>query len=285
MLMLNINSAAKFVTLAMASCMLASSASAAPILNPNSGGGDSLPAIDCVKIQGDITRETTPAIQGEQIRIKIDVSGCDPSLTVTLVSCEHHEDTLKLADVVRADQKEYKLAINTQPNTLATLNTGNIASTTTGLPKYQIQADATSKSGTERTASFNIAATASSRSEMMILLHPSTDLLFSRQASSESSYHNSSRPSSYFRNPRCPSCPQHHTLSMALALNSTSSHPRPHIPNTSLEIIDPSTLVNPSGPNQAARGDLASPKVIQESKKQLTSAEVFSSIPVLVLQF
>lgn len=102
--MLNISSAAKLVTLAMASFMLASSSFAAPVLNLH-GEGDSLPAIDCVKIQGDSTHDVI--VQGEQTPIKIDVSGCDPSLVdttlpwrVTLVNCEHHEDTLKLADLV-----------------------------------------------------------------------------------------------------------------------------------------------------------------------------------------
>lgn len=105
--MLKISSAAKLVALAMASFMLASSTSAAPVLNLHSEGGDSLPAIDCVKIQSDITRENAPVVLGKQGLIKIDVSGCDPSLvdtaqpwTVTLVNCEHHYDAVKLADLV-----------------------------------------------------------------------------------------------------------------------------------------------------------------------------------------
>lgn len=105
--MLNISSAAKLVTLTMASFMLASSTSAAPVLNLHSGGGNSLPAIDCVKIQSDITHENASIVQGEQVPIKIDVSGCHPSSVdttqpwvVTLVNCEHHDDTLKLADLV-----------------------------------------------------------------------------------------------------------------------------------------------------------------------------------------
>lgn len=107
MLMLNISSAAKLVILAMASFMLASSTSAAPVLNLHSEGGNSLPAIDCVKIRNDRTRENADIVQGEQVPIKIDVSGCDPSLVdttqpwiVTLVNCEHHDDTLKLASFV-----------------------------------------------------------------------------------------------------------------------------------------------------------------------------------------
>lgn len=51
--------------------------------------------------------------------------------------------------------------------------------------------------------------------------------------------------------------------------------PNPTYPNTPPEIIDPSTLVTPSGPNQAALGDPEAPKVIQEPKKRPSSAEVF----------
>jgi hypothetical protein len=120
MLMLSISSAGKLVTLAMASFMLASSSFAAPMVNLHRG--DIVRAIDCVKIQDDSIHDVV--VQGEQTPIKIDVSGCEPSLldtthpwTVTLVNCEHHEDTVKLAELV--SQTFLVLSTNEQRSNLA----------------------------------------------------------------------------------------------------------------------------------------------------------------------
>ncbi|KAF8936965.1 hypothetical protein BGZ47_009235 [Haplosporangium gracile] len=263
--MLNISSTAKLVTLVMASFMLASSTSAAPVLNLHSGG-DSLLAVDC------------------------------------------HG----------ADQKEYSLAINIQPNTLATLNAGKIALTTTDSPKYHIQVDATSKSGTERltgrAASFNIAATTffQKRNDDITLpvdgsaipevVSPISgvaapvpiDESKAKKLFFQSQQLQHRRPRQLPGAPAPPVNPAITTAPVPLAVPETSVAtsapsvtpspspspspaviPTPTYPNTSLEIIDPSTLVNPSGPNQAAPGDPAAPKVIPEPKKQPTSAEVF----------
>ncbi|KAG0378380.1 hypothetical protein BGX24_003993 [Mortierella sp. AD032] len=47
--------------------------------------------------------------------------------------------------------------------------------------------------------------------------------------------------------------------------------PSPTYPNLPLEIVDPSQAVNPTGPNQAAKGDPATPKVIMQTKQRTTS--------------
>ncbi|KAF9128433.1 hypothetical protein BGW39_005057 [Mortierella sp. 14UC] len=167
MLMLNISSAAKLVAMTVAGFILASTtATAAPFLNLHYEG-DTLPAIDCVKIQGtDINRASL--LQGEQLPVKIDTSGCVPSLvdatqpwTLTLVNCQNHTDTLKLADLEGrgADQKEYNWAVQTQLNNILNDNT-NTASITDNTNKYYIQVDTPSKDGsgrlTGKTASFTI---------------------------------------------------------------------------------------------------------------------------------
>ncbi|KAG9066906.1 hypothetical protein KI688_012818 [Linnemannia hyalina] len=295
MLMLNISSAAKLVTLAMATFMLASSTSAAPVLNLHGGGEDFLPAIDCVKIQSDITRENVSVVQGEQIPIKIDVTGCDPSLVdivqpwiVTFVNCENHDNTLKLADIIGgADQKEYTLDVNTQPNTLAALNAGSIPSTKTGSTKYHIQVDAISRDGTERltgrTASFNIAATSFFQKRDDGIIPPVDGAAIPEIAS----------PVDGASIPEVVGADKVEDLSPAAAAPPPATAPtvaatpfpspspapavvpNPTYPNTPPEIIDLSTAVTPSGPNQAAPGDPAAPKVIQEPKKGPSSAEVF----------
>ncbi|KAF9912729.1 hypothetical protein EC991_009465 [Linnemannia zychae] len=167
MLMLNISSAAKLVAMTVAGFMLASTTTiAAPVLNLHIGG-DTLPAIDCVKITGTDTNRVS-LLQGEQLPIKIDTSGCDPSLvdtaqpwTLTLVNCHNHADTLKLVELVGGtDQKEYNWAVQTQPNNILDVNTNAASPTDSNNNKYHIQVDALSKDGTERltgrTASFTI---------------------------------------------------------------------------------------------------------------------------------
>ncbi|KAH7052869.1 hypothetical protein BKA57DRAFT_526864 [Linnemannia elongata] len=360
MLMLKISSAAKLVALAMASFMLASSTSAAPVLNPHSEG-DSLPAIDCVKIQSDITRENAPVVLGEQGLIKIDVSGCDPSLvdtaqpwTVTLVNCEHHDDTVKLADLIGgADQKEYTFAVNAQSNTLMAIKTGSGSSTATDSPKFHIQVDATSKDGTKRltgrTASFNFVANSFFQKRDDDIIPPvdgaampeivspvdgasAPEVVEADKAEDISPAATATPPATPTVTgapavkPAAPAIPTGNppttttvknppttttvtstkppvittvkpsttpvvtTTSIPSATSKTPTVaatpspspspapaviPNPTYPNTPLEIIDPSTLATPSGPNQAAPGDPAAPKVIQEPKKRPSSGEVF----------
>ncbi|KAF9551831.1 hypothetical protein EC957_004154 [Mortierella hygrophila] len=291
MLMLNISSAAKLATLAMATFMLASSTSAAPVLNLH-GGVDPLPAIDCVKIQSDITRENVSLVQGEQIPIKIDVTGCHPSLVdiaqpwiVTLVNCENHDNTLKLADIIGgADQKEYTLAVNTQPSTLAALNTGSIPSTKPSSTKYHIQVDAISKDGTERltgrTASFNIAATSFFQRRDDDIVPPVDGPETASPVDGASIPEVVGADKVEDLSPAA-AAPPPATAPTVAATPSPSPSPAPAVipnptyPNTPPETIDLSTAVTPSGPNQAAPGDPAAPKVIQEPKKGPSSAEVF----------
>ncbi|KAG0304909.1 hypothetical protein BGZ97_001304 [Linnemannia gamsii] len=336
MLMLSISSAGKLVTLAMASFMLASSSFAAPMVNLHRG--DIVRAIDCVKIQDDSIHDVV--VQGEQTPIKIDVSGCEPSLldtthpwTVTLVNCEHHEDTVKLAELVGgAGQKEYTLSVNTQPSTLATPNNRNIASTT-GSTKYHIQVDTISKDGAERltgrSVSFKIAPTTAfqKRDDDVVppvditpipevvsivdgaatpevtspvdgaaipeVASPVDGVAISEVSSPvvvstipevvDVNNGEGFSPAAVAVSPAAPAdlTINHSPTLVATPAPSASPSPTPAVipsptyPNVPLEIIDPSTPVEPTGPNQAAPGDPAPPKVIHEPKKKPSAGEVF----------
>ncbi|KAK3839946.1 MAG: hypothetical protein J3R72DRAFT_492277 [Linnemannia gamsii] len=358
MLMLNTSSAAKLVAMTMASFMLASSSTtfAAPVLNLHGSRADtSLPSIDCVKIQSnDINRASL--VQEDQVPFKIDVSGCDPALvdttqpwTITLVNCQNHADTLKLADLAGggAEQKEFNWAIETQQlKNLLNVNTNHIASTpdSNNNNKYHIQVDATSKDGTVRltgkTASFLIDTNdalhkrdddnaahvvtpitdvspatddnATPATDMTpipdadITPIPTSDIVTVPNEVTDVNNVQDISPAATVVTPVTPATPV--TLDVPAVnvqdvppaddnsvvpaiLNSLASPatnpvapaaaspspspaaviPSPTYPNLPLEIVDPSQVVNPTGPNQAAKGDPAAPKIIMQTKQRTTS--------------
>lgn len=199
------------------------------------------------------------------------------------------------------------MSVNIQPSTLATLNNGNIVSTT-GSTKYHIQVETTSKDGTERltgrTVSFNIAPTSAfqKRNDDAVLsvdgaaisevaspvdgaANPEVALSVDGSTVPEVVDVNNGEgvsPAAVAISPAVSETPIDVPISVANPPSSISSSsvlaaiPSPTYPNVPLEITDPSIPVpNTTGPNQAAPGDPATPKVIQEPKKKPSSGEVF----------
>ncbi|KAF9934302.1 hypothetical protein FBU30_002441 [Linnemannia zychae] len=301
MLMLNNSSAAKLVTLALTSLVLTS---AAPIINLNSSQDPSLPAIDCIKVQGDLATTAASLAQGDRIPIKIDVSGCDPStvdpaqpLTITLVKCDQHDTMLKLAEIVgEAEQKEYTWIINTPSTTIEILN---LNSASPDSNKYHIKVDAISKDGTTyltgKTLSFNIDAPVNFQKRddnNVVSLPPLAEV-------SNSAIADAVKP----EDAALTEVPVPETSAEQAPIASdvtnqvdsvvpdTSMDASPVIPpvdtsnpvpdilppstsNVSFEPIDTSDLPMPSGPNQPAQGDPELSNIIQETNRQ-SASDVF----------
>ncbi|KAF9105634.1 hypothetical protein BGX29_011839 [Mortierella sp. GBA35] len=300
MLMLNASSATKLVTLTVASFMLASSSSAAPVIN-RQGESPSLPAVDCVKIQDDI--DCSKLVQGEQVPIKVDTSGCDPSLvdttqpwTVTLVNCEHHDDTLKLADIVGgAVQKDHTWNVQVQPNTIAAFNS-NVASTNF---KYHIQVELITKDGNERlfgkTTSFIISKSLQKRDDDVVYAIPPVDNAVPVDNAAIAPIDNvavppadnaaipevtgidqSQDPTQAAANPAIDVL----AVPPAIPLPTVKTPDDPVAPLPTVKspsIIDTNNgdVPNPSGPNQSKPGDPAAVQIIHEPKKRPSAGEVF----------
>ncbi|KAG0219603.1 hypothetical protein BGX33_002150 [Mortierella sp. NVP41] len=307
MLMLNASSATKLVTLTVASFMLASSSSAAPVIN-RQGESPSLPAADCVKIQDDIDCS-------KLVPIKVDTSGCDPSLvdttqpwTVTLVNCEHHDDTIKLADIVGgAVQKDHTWNVQVQPNTIAAFNS-NVASTNS---KYHIQVELITKDGNERlfgkTTSFIISKSLQKRDDDVVVTpidNPAVPMLPPHLSTNNAvpvdnaaiapidnvavppadnaaipevtGIDQSQDPTQAAVNPAIDVL----AVPPAILLPTVKTPddlvaPLPTVKSPSIIDTNNGDVPNPSGPNQSKPGDPAAVQIIHEPKKRPSAGEVF----------